>query len=622
MPRHRLQHGLRDAPNELLSAVLNGPAALATFQRKWSRMVAEVDEEARHHGLDDDLKALTESTASLISILGESFSNLDGTAQKCHARLLGNLEDVLDHIHAPAPSSIDVAYKWLQRNLHDPYPSATVKQHLASSCGVSVEHIAAWFHGTRGRIGWTALARHHFQSSRSAMVEAAHRAFNSSDPSRPLHPDIEHAFSVIRQNLQCLDQPSESTDAIQDVTHPSTSKTEDSAVHDESQGGSEQKNSEISIVSHSLQLPNRLEDEEEEDMTPPPPIAGSKRRADIELEGDCISGLSQESGVRLIKRRRSDSSFTCHLAEPDDLSMTATTMSPTVPLTSMSTPPLTSTPSNSKSTSANTPTIPVIASSVALPIPSHPQTLLSPPTSHSTSPTPISRKRRSSDTSDELNPKRPCHNRSGLRMQAVSNPLPHNTPNTVCFESWCQAIDPTSRTLSVNDTPSPATTALNTPNSDVLCNELPTLIEDIVVPTQQIDLSDEAFATILASGYDLSSNFHQDVLASLTSLDDLFPSSLPNFSINVDQVPSQRIVDPGFNAMCTLELAASDLDVQLPLLDYAPQYRIPSLHMDDASASPLSLDDVCQNDNYCTTATATTDTDSQRLDDWIGLLLR
>nr|AGS09210.1 b1 homeodomain mating type protein [Heterobasidion occidentale] len=574
MPRHRFYTRLERAQDDLLSAVVEGPVALATFQTQWSKLVTDFEEEIRLNQLDDEVMEMAKSTASVVSTITGSFLHLETKGTDIYNELSKGLEDMLDNdgpsaisptpaSPAPFQSHRDL-YVWLRRHLHNPYPSATAKANLVQSSGLSSDSVAAWFQNARERIGWTTLARHRFQGRRSAIVDAAWRAFVEPDPHRPLPPNLQHAFSIVKENLaNLLSDTSSHKDVDQIRVEGLSPEINDGAeVHDELSGELQRgarKNyradSEGDLQttrsppdSRTLHLLDLDQSEgEEEDMTPPPPIAGCKRRADTDLEACDSSRFPQKIRYRSPKRQRSEPLSTSHqVPSYPVLTLTGTgvqasNVESALPSPIRLTPSFTSMLLNDS----------FLAASPALPSFSTTQSPSQPFAS-----APSSRKRRLSDASCDIIPKRPRYIHSGHRMQIVSNPLPLG-PNEIAqdsalFESWYQnvtyaASEPFGGDLSSNC--SPATSILNTPWTDGLL-----LPNDFMVPSQQVDLSNEDFKAMLASGYDMSSSFipvDQGLLETLRSLDGLFPPSLSGLQTPLTEQSAQYIIDLGLQAVST-----------------------------------------------------------------------
>nr|AGS09346.1 b1 homeodomain mating type protein [Heterobasidion parviporum] len=572
MPQYRLRHRISQAPDEMLTALANGPDALVSFQKEWSRLIDDFDYEAKLRTIDEATMTMADTTAFIIATVSKSFLDLDSTTNDARClfkeTVQGILKDVDSTSHTHDSIPFQSAHQWLMHNLHNPYPSLAIKHELANSSDASLESINEWFQNTREQIGWTTLARHHFQGHRSAIVDAAWRAFVEPDPHRPLPPNLQHAFSIVKENLaNLLFDASSHKDVDQSHVEGLSPEIKDGAeVHDELMGELQRgarkdcradldgdlqmtRSSPNPRTLHLLEL-DRSE-EEEEDMTPPPPIAGCKRRADTDLEACDSSRSPMETRYRSPKRQRSEPPSASNQVRPSTvLTLTGTgvqasNVESALPSFIRSTPSFTSMLPNDFFTTAS-PSLPSI-----------------PTTESSSQPlaaVPISRKRRLSHVDCDVIPKRPRHICNGHRTQTVSNPLPLG-PNeiaqdTTLLESWYQnvtyaASEPCGSDLSTDY--SPATSVLNTPWMDVL----PVLPNDFMVPSQQVDLSDEDFKAMLASGYNMSSSFihvDQDLFETLPSLDDLFPPSLSGLQTPLTEQSAQYIIDLRSQAMSTSQI--------------------------------------------------------------------
>ncbi|KAK0465616.1 uncharacterized protein EV420DRAFT_1744636 [Desarmillaria tabescens] len=87
-------------------------------------------------------------------------------------------------------------YTWLSNNLHDPYPSASVRSDLCrASGGADVER---WFTSARRRIGWTELVKR-VPGGRERVVSAAKSYWKDEGEE---YPGIEVEFALIEKNLK------------------------------------------------------------------------------------------------------------------------------------------------------------------------------------------------------------------------------------------------------------------------------------------------------------------------------------------------------------------------------------------------------------------------------------
>ncbi|RXW24042.1 hypothetical protein EST38_g1850 [Candolleomyces aberdarensis] len=115
-----------------------------------------------------------------------------------------SFEEELDRVSPPtrsdkppsSPPYLEEASRWLLANLHDPYPSNTVRDSLSKRSGALRKDIDGWFVDARKRIGWSSLRKKHFNNKRAEIVDAAKR-FNdgTSDPELP--EAVENEFVAI-----------------------------------------------------------------------------------------------------------------------------------------------------------------------------------------------------------------------------------------------------------------------------------------------------------------------------------------------------------------------------------------------------------------------------------------
>nr|AGS09234.1 b1 homeodomain mating type protein [Heterobasidion occidentale] len=623
MPHHRLRHRISQAPDQMLDALANGPDALVSFQKEWSRLIDDFDHEANLRTIDEATMTMADTTAFIIATVSKSFLDLDSTTNDARClfkeNVQGILKDVDSTFRTPDYIPFQSAHQWLMHNLHNPYPSLAIKQELAKSSDASLESINEWFQNARERIGWTTLARHHFQGRRSAIVDAAWRAFVESDSHRLLPPNLQHAFSIIKENLANLRSDVSSPKDVDQIRVEGLSpEVNDGAeVPDELTGelrrgarkdcqadlGGDLRTTCSSPNSHTLHLLELDQsEEEEEDMTPPPPIAGCKRRADIDLETCDSSRSPKEIRYRSPKRQRSEPPSTSNQVHSSPvLALTGTgvqvsNVESALPSLIRSTPSFTSMLPNDSFIPAS-PTLPSI-----------------PTTQSSSRPlaaVPISRKRRLSDADCDVIPKRPRHIRNGHHTQTVSNPLPLGPNESAQFESWYQNVTYAASEFCGGDLS--ATLVLNTPWTD----GLPVLRNDFMVPSQQVDLSDEDFKAMLASGYNMSSSFipvDQGLFETLPSLDDLFPPSLSGLQTPLIEQSAQYIIDLGSQAVSTSQIGeckaqSSSIPTSLSY-DDPHQILLPPL---EEIVNPIS-DTLTQCTSLC-------DIGEDTLDNWTAGLL-
>ncbi|KAJ3532908.1 hypothetical protein NMY22_g7554 [Coprinellus aureogranulatus] len=121
---------------------------------------------------------------------------------------------------------IEDSLRWLRENLHDPYPSRSVRNNIAKKTNSSVKDVDSWFVDIRKRIGWSRLRQSRFGNRMGKVVDAAKRFFTGSEPHRPLESIIESEFASIAATVERLytEKCANSTlaarldDAVKDLT--------------------------------------------------------------------------------------------------------------------------------------------------------------------------------------------------------------------------------------------------------------------------------------------------------------------------------------------------------------------------------------------------------------------
>nr|AGS09222.1 b1 homeodomain mating type protein [Heterobasidion occidentale] len=609
MPQHPLYHRLEQAQSAILSSAAGGSSALLDFQKSWRELTNDLDREVRLHRVDDAVITMAQSTASIVSTLASSFLSLDSCANDLFTKLSKDLEDTLDNSRLPSSTDLtptEAVHSWLLENIHNPYPSASVKKDLAASCGTPVEYIASLFNDTRERIGWTTLARHRFEGKRSPIIDAACRALVTPDPTRPLPLDLKNAFTIVKKNIETLQIHNNATSLA--TTDIDTVRAEgwSAEIYDgevvreelaRGLDGADQKG-DLTLGSPRATLTSspRLsplewyETEEEEDMTPPPPIAGCKRRVDVDLEVDPISCSSKGTSYRSLKRQRSEPP-SAHNQAPSSPVLTVTGVQASHVEPALSFIPSPNTPPSMPLEGPSIPISSTLSSSLAIQSSSPPLSAVP------------SRKRRLSEATCDIISKRSRHIHSGHRMQTVSNPLPlrpnETSQDTALFQSWYQSVASPESELFGSDVSSdcsPATSILSTSWTD----ELPVLPNDFILPSQQVDLSDEDFKAMLAIGYNISSIFipvDQGTLETLPSLDDLFPESHSGLATPLFEEPTQYRIDLGLQAVNTSQIEecnAQPLPMPTSLSYNHPHQILLSPSIDDSISDALTqCTDLC-----------------------------
>ncbi|KAG6839539.1 hypothetical protein C0991_001777 [Blastosporella zonata] len=355
--------------------------------------------------------------ANRVHIVVQTFLELEELAEKLSASSLNTSpypfasEELspLSDLHEPAlPSYIRPSYDWLVENIHNPYPTTSVRDTIAQKSRATRKDVDNWFIDARKRIGWNTTRKIHFSNKRVDIVDAATR-FYADDEKLTLGQDVELAFISIMKNAKDLysDKFGETPLAskLATVVKDLTPQTKAEAKAERMRQLQLKKDRDAYPSPDRSPEPTRLspvpcDDEVNNDASLPISSTNRKRRSPSREPLDS----EQSEEPRPAKRSR----FDVPITPPAGITISIGLSSPA--------------PSVDKP-------LQVVGSS----------TSLSPP-----SPTPVgsSRKRRLSESDGQGAPKRPRNIQAGLRLQAVSDPMSLASSNLLFedsfFDGWFQ----------------------------------------------------------------------------------------------------------------------------------------------------------------------------------------
>nr|AEN14456.1 HD1 homeodomain mating-type protein Le.a1-2 [Lentinula edodes] len=154
-----------------------------TFKADWTNIDKDFVNNCDAGTLDSDTSLRAVGVSDFMQLLCDAFIDLEvkveGRAAELHEDLIAEATED-DHTYprspspsratrSPSPSSssqlpsgnlpsyIPPSYTWLLSNLHNPYPSTTIRDTIASTTNTPRRLIDAWFVDVRRRIGWTNL---------------------------------------------------------------------------------------------------------------------------------------------------------------------------------------------------------------------------------------------------------------------------------------------------------------------------------------------------------------------------------------------------------------------------------------------------------------------------------
>ncbi|KAL5533899.1 hypothetical protein ACEPAG_359 [Sanghuangporus baumii] len=193
---------------EAFLASLDDYQSLLSFKLSWSSLHADLL--GQKDIIDEQTKAAVYATASRVSVVAESLSEVHETSSALEMSLHSELGRILDSIYpdlkarpllSTRPVSVQqvsalaarqdaepnqpehktaiavVHHKWLLENLRNPFPPASVKKELAKSLNMTPKSLDDWFSNARRKIGWIAFSKRNFQGNRSLTLDCTHRVW-------------------------------------------------------------------------------------------------------------------------------------------------------------------------------------------------------------------------------------------------------------------------------------------------------------------------------------------------------------------------------------------------------------------------------------------------------------
>nr|UWI70525.1 homeodomain mating-type A1 [Pleurotus eryngii] len=395
---------LLSAEEKLLDSIGAGVDALDEFKDTWSSLVTSLSAQP----LDSTTTHLAHITASRVADLATSLIEYHTEANVIQSRFLSDLDTVFAQLSLAeatevaatppfrpqrqslaTPPYIAPAYKWLLKNIRNPYPSKETKKLISRGTGTSLQNIDVWFLNARRRIGWTGISKKYFNGSKVDTAAAAFRALQddiqssisaSDEEWTPLPANIRMAFVEMENAAKELysEKFTKSELAgtldrmVKDMTDDDRSRRRDERKKEkaleklraeriredkrsqdvqkrwiEAQEGYPSQSPEPESSKWRFETQSSVDSQDEEDVTPPLPVAGRKRTTT-----DDSSDERQVADERPAKRSRILSSLSscssidtlCSVSrqnslEPSPLFPSSTTCSTPPPSTPSEDPP-------------------------------------------------------------------------------------------------------------------------------------------------------------------------------------------------------------------------------------------------------------------------------------------
>ncbi|KAG5220681.1 homeodomain mating type protein [Salix suchowensis] len=269
--------------------------------------------------LDEPTSELAFATASRVEVLASAFLQIHTEVNTVGASLTSDLDRIFDQLalsdtvgelpRAPAqrmshlPRSyatpyIAPAFKWLLKNIHNPYPSRQTKELISRGTGTSIQNVDAWFLNARRRIGWTSISKRYYNGSKIDTIAAASRALTSNSATgvaddeeyTPLPANIRMAFVEMEaaakeiRRRQRRREEKKKQKALEKLKTELERDDKRSRMHS---GGGKRRRKGIHLRHRTRVLDTEIRDakfrgtEDEENISPPLPIAGRRRMRKI-----------------------------------------------------------------------------------------------------------------------------------------------------------------------------------------------------------------------------------------------------------------------------------------------------------------------------------------------------
>ncbi|TFK30895.1 mating-type protein [Coprinopsis marcescibilis] len=199
-----IQNTIRDLEAEFFDALTSGPAQLSAFEASWASFGQKL-EGSNIDKLSTDTIDMLMSLTATISAVSSDVLDCEAAVTALDEELCSDVTQILDHglVTNPAaqlPAYIEPSNKWLCANLHNPYPSQAVREHISRETNSSRKVVDAWFVDMRKRIGWNALRKEHF-NKRADIIEAATLFFEKNEVDS-LSVPIQLRFAAIASLAQ------------------------------------------------------------------------------------------------------------------------------------------------------------------------------------------------------------------------------------------------------------------------------------------------------------------------------------------------------------------------------------------------------------------------------------
>ncbi|EPQ60408.1 hypothetical protein GLOTRDRAFT_89930 [Gloeophyllum trabeum ATCC 11539] len=210
---------LEEAEARFLCSVSEGADAVESFSKDWSVLLSDLSEAIETGEVDEATMALAYDVSTRVSEMTNAFIEFQATTDSLTSQLKEEFqasstllsEAAVCLVSSPSlsdrphrPSFTLLCYKWLLRNIHNPYPSRATKEDIAKASNASLSSIDTWFQSARRRMGWTTISKTYFNNCRQDVVAAASRVLLEEGREAPQDACLTHEFLEMKARAQGL----------------------------------------------------------------------------------------------------------------------------------------------------------------------------------------------------------------------------------------------------------------------------------------------------------------------------------------------------------------------------------------------------------------------------------
>lgn len=215
----------------LIAVVAHDEAALKDFYQEWSRLFRQFQAVEACGDLDDNTALLLSRVAQVIRATTQCMLGCEDIFKDAQTDLISSSlplpsDDALpESTNCPSFSRYPLlfshdspsgalrilghsklldacAYRWLMKNIHNPYPTSSQLQIIGGESMTSVAQAESWFQEARDLMGWTRLSDEFFTGSISATVNAAKQVYLEPDNTIPFY--VAFTFSKVKAFMETL----------------------------------------------------------------------------------------------------------------------------------------------------------------------------------------------------------------------------------------------------------------------------------------------------------------------------------------------------------------------------------------------------------------------------------